>query len=312
MNQRVEYLLPYWSSFWKRSSKDCVKEAQRATLYLPWSTKTYTTRGDFNQHIVLPQRRHHQIQQTNCCLSLWQLHLLFTTQSSPGSTTFFPLVSFGMSIVLRFFSPAFFKTCYITVSCRASYFKALLFTRKLGTLWAATSPVGIVWHRLGAGQNTPSVATLLCCAVQIKPLLHVAQLHHFHSEPSGPWKHKPSLPFCSLWTVLILGGIQGNTNMKLSSGQAEMQMIPSPPLGKTLPVIWRAGDVCNDTCKVLCILLLSSGAAELCCGYWHVLQGTPQRNISEGASQLSYEQRQIPPVSGPQIGQECRKWTVFH
>ena len=55
------------------------------------------------------------------------------------------------------FSSAFFKHFYITVSYRASYFKALMLTRKLAKLQAASDHVGIVWRWHSAGQDIPSV-----------------------------------------------------------------------------------------------------------------------------------------------------------
>ena len=91
------------------------------------------------------------------------------------------------------FSSASFQLSYIAASCRASYFKALMLTRKLAELQAASDHVGIAWHWRGAGHDIPGVVALLSLNQNHCIRSRVARLHHFLSKSSGPPKHKSSL-----------------------------------------------------------------------------------------------------------------------
>lgn len=122
--------------------------------------------------------------------------LLHTTQSSPGATAFLPLVSFVVNIFLRMdfllpFSNSLISQCPAEhlmskhwrspgsyPSCRLPAIMSAL--RDTGTVLASTSP---------------SVAALLSLAQNHCFRSHVARLHRFPSEPSGPPKYKSSLLF---------------------------------------------------------------------------------------------------------------------
>lgn len=90
-----------------------------------------------------------------------------------------------------------------------------------------------------------------------------------------------------------------------------MQMTPSPCLGKTLQVVWRGHEVRNVThssCTVLYTALASLpwGSTSLLWLLPYFTRKIPER------TQLSPEQRQVPPAFGLWIAQDYRKGTAFH
>lgn len=190
MKQRWEYLLLDWANhdFRERSRMDCAKDPERATLYFHWNTKTYMTwlqviskdtlycLEEDTSGVVLKTVSRQLLPFTLTAASPF----CPTTQSSPGTKAFLPLVSFVINILIRLDFLLPFSNSHIS---------------QWPKLQAASHHAGIVRHWQGAGQDIPGVEAVLSLDQNHCFWSHVAQLHHSPSEPSRPPNHKSSSLF---------------------------------------------------------------------------------------------------------------------